>query len=705
MGSLSLEKAASLAGIADSFINTHGKHQAVSAETKQHLVAAMGGKKAISQRVKAASPLPQVKVFISGSPVSFAFKRAGHYQWQLHTEQGEHYAGSVTPRKKLTLPESLPEGYHQLTVKKDEDEWHCSVIIAPKRCYEPEAVRAGKKLWGACAQLYTLRSEDNWGIGDFGDLNQMLTQVAGYGAAFIGLNPIHALYPANPHSVSPYSPSSRRWLNIIYIAVNNVEEFWQSDAAQRWWNDPETRDALAGVRSSEWVDYTGVMQLKLAALRLAFPLFLSRNKQDKRMQAFRDFVKRGSSSLYYQAAFDAIHTHLCAADPQLWGWPVWPEHYRDANSEAVAEFCREHEQDVTFYLWLQWLAASQLDLCYQTSRSLNMPLGLYRDLAVGVAEGGAETWRDRELYCLKASVGAPPDILGPLGQNWGLPPLDPHIMKARAYQPFIDLLRANMTSCGALRIDHVMSLLRLWWIPYGQTADQGAYVAYPVEDLLAILALESQRHTCMVIGEDLGIVPEEIVDKLRDSGVYSYKVLYFEQESDHHFRAPEDYQPQAMATVTTHDLPTLRGYWQRDDLTLGKSLGIYPDEEVLEQLYADRDKSKQGLLDGLRDHGCVPEHFTLKAAHLPMSPELNHGLQYYLADSASALLGLQPEDWLDMAAPVNIPGTSDQYPNWRRKLTVGLEEMFANPQVDTLLKNINKHRKRPQPASDHLSRL
>lgn len=204
---------------------------------------------------------------------------------------------------------------------------------------------------------------------------------------------------------------------------------------------------------------------------------------------------------------------------------------------------------------------------------------------MGVAEGGSETRCDRELYCLKASVGAPPDILGPLGQNWGLPPMDPHIIAARAYEPFIDLLRANMQNCGALRIDHVMSVLRLWWIPYGETADHGAYVQYPVDDLLSLLALESQRHRCMVIGEDLGTVPVEIVSKLRNSGVYSYKVLYFESDAEKTFRAPALYPEQSMAVATTHDLPTLRGYWESGDLTLGKALGLYPDEVVLRGLY------------------------------------------------------------------------------------------------------------------------
>ncbi|WP_145510064.1 4-alpha-glucanotransferase [Yersinia rochesterensis] len=689
----SLDQAATLAGIAANYINAHGKPQAISAQTKQQLLAAMGRTSVPSDSQTEKAPLPPVKVFTFGSAMQLPMAGSGDYHWQLQTEKGDLHQGRISAKKTLTLPASLPQGYHRLVLEQGLQQWQCSVIVAPKRCFEPDALLAGKKLWGACVQLYTLRSERNWGIGDFGDLTQMLEQVGERGGAFIGLNPIHALYPANPQSASPYSPSSRRWLNVIYIDVNRVDEFHSSEAAQTWWNQSETQSALAKARASEWVDYPQVMQLKLAALRLAFPLFTARKAKDARVQAFHRFVEQGGSSLHQQAAFDALHAHLSENDPMMWGWPVWPEKYRDGHSSGVADFCREHADEVNFYLWLQWLAASQFDDCFHISQTRKMPLGLYRDLAVGVAEGGAETWCDRELYCLKASVGAPPDILGPLGQNWGLPPMDPHVMAARAYQPFIDLLRANMTSCGALRIDHVMALLRLWWIPYGQTADQGAYVKYPVDDLLAILALESQRHNCMVIGEDLGTVPVEIVAKLRDSGVYSYKVLYFEHDSENTFRAPQSYPVQAMATITTHDLPTLRGYWQSDDLTLGSKLGLYPDQQMLKQLYLDRERAKQGLLEGLHHYDCVPKKVGHKASLLSMSPVLNRGLQRYVADSASALLGLQPEDWLDMAAPVNIPGTSDEYPNWRRKLTSTLEEMFADDQVNRLLKDLDKRRK------------
>ena len=687
MESKRLDSAAQAAGISLSYINAHGKPQSIGADTKRRLLDAMHKTDAKAS----AAPVPNVKVFTAGKKMPLAVEGRGEFSWLLTTEEGHQHKGHATGGKTLNLPAKLPEGYHTLTLTQDDRRFHCRVIVAPKRCYEPQALLEGKKLWGACVQLYTLRSDSNWGIGDFGDLKNMLASVGERGGAFIGLNPIHALYPANPESASPYSPSSRRWLNVIYIDVNAVEDFQRSPAAQAWWQLAETQQALQAARQTADVDYTAVTALKLTALRLAWAEFSKR--EDEQMAEFRQFVLREGESLYWQAAFDALHAWQSQQDPMRWGWPAWPEAYQSTSSPQVKTFCAEHADEVSFYLWLQWLAYTQFAACWHTSQQDGMPIGLYRDLAVGVAEGGSETWCDRELYCLKASVGAPPDILGPLGQNWGLPPMDPHVMVARAYEPFIELLRANMQNCGALRIDHVMSVLRLWWIPYGETADHGAYVQYPVDDLLAILALESQRHRCMVIGEDLGTVPVEIVGKLRKSGVYSYKVLYFENGPDKTFRAPKAYPQQSMAVATTHDLPTLRGYWESGDLTLGKTLGLYPDEVVLRGLYADREQAKQGLLDALHRHGCLPKRAGHKASLMAMTSTLNRGMQRYIADSNSALLGLQPEDWLEMASPVNIPGTSTEYPNWRRKLTVTLEQMFADAQVNKLIKDLDKRRK------------
>ncbi|ADU71776.1 4-alpha-glucanotransferase [Pantoea sp. At-9b] len=667
--------------IALDYIDAHGQPQTISADTRQRLLAAM------QPAAAEITPLPAVKVFQHGQPLVLSPTLNGPAQWRLQSETGRQWTGQCSALQRLQLP-TLPEGYHQLTLMQDSNTTTCAIIVTPSRCYEPAELLNGESLWGACVQLYTLRSDHNWGIGDFGDLQRMLQQLAQRGGAFIGLNPLHALFPGMPESASPYSPSSRRWLNVLYIDVNAVEDFRQSEDAQRWWHSSPTQQAWQAARACDWVDYRAVSQLKLTALRLAWSHFRQRELADPDLSAFDTFVAAGGESLQLQGVFDALHAMLMAQDASHYGWPVWPQEWQHPNSAAVRAFRIEHSTEVNFYLWLQWLAARQFAACWEVCQQQQMPIGLYRDLAVGVAQGGAETWGDRELYCLQASVGAPPDILGPLGQNWGLPPMDPQVMQARAYEPWISLLRANMRDCGALRIDHVMALLRLWWIPRDGNAAQGAYVHYPIDDLLAILALESQRHRCMVIGEDLGTVPDAIIDKLRDAGVYSYKVLYFEQTSTKDFRPPRQWLRQAMAVATTHDMPTLRGWWQSDDLSLGSELGLYPDSVILAGLHQQRHAAKQALLRSLRHTGYLPEF----ARHGAMSRALNHAMHRYLADSRSALLGLQPEDWLDMASPVNVPGTTDHYPNWRRKLCVTLEALFRDPQVNALLADIHQRR-------------
>ncbi|WP_345830209.1 4-alpha-glucanotransferase (plasmid) [Pantoea sp. BRR-3P] len=669
--------------IASDYIDAHGRLQSVSAVTRQRLLAAM------HPRRQRSSPLPPVWIVHAQSAEIVLPASDVSATWQLVSEQGESWSGQCVANQPIALP-SLPLGYHQLTVHAQPQPLHCRIIVAPVRCYEPPAITQGQSLWGACIQLYTLRSATNWGIGDFGDLQQMLAEVAQRGAACVGLNPLHALFPALPESASPYSPSSRRWLNMLYIDVAAVEDFKQSEEAQRWWHSPATQQALQAARDAEWVDYSAVTHLKLEALRLAWQHFRKRDADDKQVNAFAAFIAEGGESLLHQGVFDALHAAQIAEDPQRYDWTTWPAALQSPDSPVVRAFRIEHTYEVRFYLWLQWLAASQFAACWAVCQKHRMPIGLYRDLAVGVAQGGAETWSDRELYCLQASVGAPPDILGPLGQNWGLPPMDPQIMQARAYEPWIALLRANMRDCGALRIDHVMALLRLWWIPLGETAAEGAYVHYPIDDLLAILALESQRHRCMVIGEDLGTVPEKIIGKLQQAGVYSYKVLYFEQTSKTAFRPPSHWPRQAMAVATTHDMPTLRGWWQSDDLRLGSELGLYPDKQILAGLHKARLAATQALFKTLQRSG-----YLLDRVDTPiMNQALSAALHRYLADSRSALLGLQPEDWLDMAAPVNIPGTTTHYPNWRRKLSASLEEMFANPQINALLADIDRRRRK-----------
>lgn len=683
-----LDRAAKAAGISLSYTNAKGESEATGDETIKALLAVMS-----HPQKPTDAPLPPVQVFCGGDARLLNPEGRGIYQWRLISEKGRIFEGELQAGQPFMLPAPLGHGYHWLTLAKNKRQWRTRIILAPRRCWQPEALRKGEKCWGALVQLYTLRSADNWGIGDFGDLQQLLEQVAKQGGDFVGLNPLHALYPATPEFASPYSPSSRRWLNIIYINVAQLADFQQSQAAQKWWTSVKTQRALEKARKTEFVDYAAVMALKLPALRYAWKQFRQRSADDAQQLAYAAFIRDGGDSLRYQAAYDGLQAERCAADAAEWGWPAWPEAWRNSQLPAVQHWCQTHQDEIAFWQWLQWLAQTQFAQCWTRSQALHMRVGLYRDLAVGVAEGSAETWHDPELYRLQASVGAPPDRLGPLGQNWGLPPMDPHVMRERGYQPFTEMLRANMRDCGALRIDHVMALLRLWWVPKGETADKGAYVSYPVQDLLAILALESQRHRCMVIGEDLGTVPKEIVGLLRASGIFSWKVMWFEQQRDGRYRLPDDYPQQSIASASTHDLPTLSGFWNAEDFVLGEKLNLYPGKALLASLYAQRAKQKQALLDALHLAGAMPARGAKQAADLTMTPGLKLAMHKFLAKTHSALLGLQPEDWIGMSAPVNVPGTIDQYPNWRRKLTQPLDELFSDREVKKLLRIVSETRR------------
>lgn len=595
----------------------------------------------------------------------------------------------------VTLPFSLPLGYHDVTLSADNDQLGTSrIIVAPHACYTPSEIQQGKKTWGLSVQLYCVRSEKNWGIGDFSDLALLVEKAAAVGADFVGLNPIHALYPANPNACSPYGPSSRRWLNYLYIDVTAVDGY-ESDPVQDIVNNETFKKTLEHARNEDYVDYEAVAHVKLTALKAVFDVYEEKylRNNTKQNKAFKAFIEAGGESLDMLATYDALQSDLHAQGKESWGWPVFPEAYKDYYNPAVEKFKKANKRQVKFYLFLQWIASQQLENASSKAIECGMTIGLYRDLAVGVSEGSAEIWGNKDLYCTDASVGAPPDILGPLGQNWGLPPMDPRKLYEQGYQPIIDLFASNMASSGSLRIDHVMALLRLWWVVKGDNAKDGGYVYYPVDDLLGILALESHRNQSLVIGEDLGTVPEEIRSKLADNGVYSYRVFFFEQAEDGGFFSPSHYPVQSMSTLTTHDMPTLIGYWHCLDLELGKDIGLYPTEEILQTLYTDRHKNKQAILDTLHGHGSVGHEVGRDVNYTGMDKALNHGMQVHMAGGSSALLSLQLEDWLEMDKPVNVPGTFNEYPNWKRKLTENIESLFERKDINELAAKLTQSRK------------
>src|SRR5262245_48245335 len=392
------------------------------------------------------------------------------------------------------------------------------VAIEAGRCYQPPILEQ-RRLWGFMVQLYGLRSERNWGIGDFTDLKNLIEIAAGLGAAVVGVNPLHATQG------SPYSPSSRHALNVLYIDVEAVPGY-----------KPSGRK-LQALRDAELVDYEAVRAAKLQVLEELF----KKNKAKVVLptKGLRDF-----------AVFEALREKFGG------GWQSWPAAFQDPNSQEVKQFSKKHAKRVAFHAWLQWTARQQLDAAQRRAHELGMPIGLYVDLALGADRGGAEVWSDQDAYAVGASCGAPPDEFNPRGQDWGLPPYSPRALRAKAYRPFIDLLRANMPVGGALRVDHVMALSRLCWLPRGEKAGRGGYVHYPFRELLAVLAAESRRARCLVIGEDLGTVTREVRSALNQAGVLSYRPLLFQQEN-----FPRD----ALVCVTTHDLPTWRGFWDAHD--------------------------------------------------------------------------------------------------------------------------------------------
>ncbi|WP_017445286.1 4-alpha-glucanotransferase [Gayadomonas joobiniege] len=595
------------------------------------------------------------------------------------------------------IPIDCELGYHTLQLLTPDGQiiGEQLLIVAPDKCYQHPAVANGGRVWGINVQLYCLRSEHNFGIGNFTDLKQLIEQSAETGCQFIGLNPIHALYPNCPESASPYSPSSRRWLNIMYIDPLAVAGFDACKRAQSLYHSSGFQKKLASARAAEYVDYLAVSELNLPLLKILHQHFRSEilAKDGNLTVAYKNFLARGGEPLKQQAVFDAIQETLTQQGINAWGWPSWPEALNRADKPAVAEFAEQHAELVDFYIWCQWLAQTQLDECQQLALDKGMKIGLYRDLAVGVSSGSAEIWANHSIYCHQVSVGAPPDPLGPLGQNWGLPPIEPNRLYQQKYQTLINLYRDNMRACGALRIDHVMALLRLWWVPKDAQATDGAYVYYPIDDILGILCLESHRNKCMVVGEDLGTVPDGIREIFAENGLYSYKVFFFETAEDGGYLSPAHYPSQSLAALTTHDLPTLPGFWECEDLKLGERLGIYQSGEQLDGLFHQRHHAKQRILDSLHGHGVLPDDFARDVFAVGgMDWTLNSAFQCHLASTQAAFLSLQLEDALQMYSPVNVPGTSDEYPNWRRKLSRNLVDIFNDEKIMGLYRKLNQIR-------------
>ena len=632
MTDAALTALAEAAGIATRWQDVHKTQRGVGADTLRAVLRGIGIEASSNTDIRdshaalrRASDAPALLMTtVSGQTVTVAGK------WRARLENG----GTVEGTDQLSIPEP---GYHRVEVDGRE----IVVAVSPGRC---EAVPDGRP-WGLAAQLYSLRRAGDGGIGDFSALAGFARAAAARGADAVAISPVHAQFAADPQRFSPYAPSSRIMLNVLHA------------------DSPKGDVAL---EAADLVDWPTAAQRRMRQFREAFDA----GGDDAGLAAFR--AERGAT-VEAHARFEALHAHFCKRNIALWHWRNWPEEFRDPASPAVAAFARDHAREVAFHAWLQWQADSGLASAQAAARGAGMRIGLIADLAVGADSGGSQAWSRQGEMLNGLSVGAPPDLLNTRGQNWGLATFSPHGLRGHGYAAFIEMLTAALRHAGGMRIDHAMGLQRLWLVPDGADAADGAYVAYPLQDLLRLVALESHRHRAVVVAEDLGTVAPGFQERLDETGILGMRVLWFEQD-DEKFRPPRDWSPQAAAMTSTHDLATVAGWWRGQDIDWRARIGLVPDVLAAHQ---ERARDRAALWQAFRDSGAVEPDAVVPEATGPFAT----AACAHVASTACALALLPLEDVLGRVEQPNLPGTLDEHPNWRRRLDGPAESLLDPPEV------------------------
>jgi 4-alpha-glucanotransferase len=553
---------------------------------------------------------------------------------------GEPIAMPVTGPFRLTLEDGtvldgvgkLPSvdvpGYHTL----ETGDQITTIAVAPRACH---GLPDGKS-WGLAVQLYSLRRAGDAGIGDFSALTDFVRAAGKQGARAVAISPIHAQFSADPDRFSPYAPSSRIMLNVLH-----------ADAVR----------GDAALEASDLVDWPAAARARLAQFRALF-------EAGGHAEEFSVFRQAMGEPLEAHARFETLHGFFFGRDPSLWNWRNWPAEFRHPASPAMVAFAKEHAREISFHAYLQFLADRGWAAAQRAAKDSGMSVGLISDLAVGTDGGGSHCWSRQDETLIGLSVGAPPDLLNTLGQNWGITAFSPRGLKLNGFGAFIEMLRAALRHAGGVRIDHVMGLQRLWVVPDGALSKDGAYLSFPVQDLLRIAALESHRHQAIILGEDLGTVPDGFAPRLIEAGLLGLRVLWFEQNEDKRFRPPAQWSRAATAMTTTHDLPTVAGWWRGDDIFWRQKIGLLADDTAMWFERENRERDRSALWDAFRDSGAA-------AGEKPPADEPSRAVDAALAHVGSAaceLVLLPIEDALARTEQPNLPGTLDEHPNWRRRL-------------------------------------
>ncbi|SFX61232.1 MULTISPECIES: 4-alpha-glucanotransferase [unclassified Pseudomonas] len=671
MSDAQLEILAGRAGLAVDWIDANGRAQKVSPAVLRSVLTGLGHPAGTAQEIDASllqlqqdqqdHRLPPLITADVGVSVDLGRYFEGSTPCEIRLEDG------ATLNLKLDadarLPGMVPVGYQHVSIQDQ----HFTLAVAPARCYSvADAVDdPTPRAWGLSAQLYALRRPGDGGFGDTQALEELARTAGERGADALAISPIHAMFSSDTGRYSPYSPSSRLFLNSLYAAPGTI----LGERALRTAIDATgLTNQLRHLEDQPLVDWPVAAEAKQKILRALYDGF---NQGEHPLhEDFASFRHSSGEALENHCRFEALQAERAARGESL-DWREWPEQWRNPRSPTLARFAEENADEIGFYAFCQWLIARCLERAQSAAKSSGMGIGLIADLAVGADGAGSQAWSRQDELLASLTVGAPPDILNRSGQGWGISAFSPEGLVRNGFRAFIEMLRANFAHAGGLRIDHVMGLQRLWVIPNGAPPTDGAYLYYPVDDLLRLLALESHRHQAIVLGEDLGTVPDGLREKLSARAILGMRVLLFEQDNTH-FKPILDWPDNALATTSTHDLPTLNGWWHGHDIDWNARLNLI-DSHTEMDWRRHREREREGLRHVLNQD---PQNF--REEHRETDQVLDASVRF-LGHTRAPLVLLPLEDALGIDEQANLPGTIDTHPNWRRRLPCESQALLDGP--------------------------